>query len=255
MATPSSEDLADQADFIFNGTVEQAGGSTERTIQPTESTAIVRVDEVVKAPVTFAGLEGQLITVLLRTPGSPQQAERVTFSVNGVMFGDSIVVQEVDHSPTRAVSRIKARIAELGDRRRDSEISTRIASADVIVEARVAQVRAAVEVAEAEPGLPGPLSEHYPEWMEATLDIRSVLKGHQPQDPTLVLFPASIDVMWVKAPKFHAGQEGIWMLHSEHVPRAATRVYPSVYTALDADDFQPGEQGDRIRGMVENLGG
>jgi hypothetical protein len=254
MAAPSPEDLADQADFIFNGTVEEAVGSTVRAIQPTDSTAIVRVDEVVKAPAAFAGLEGQLITVLLRTPGSPEQGERVTFSASGVLFSDSIVVQEIDHSATRAVGRIRARMADISDRRRESEIGARVASADVIVEARVAQVRA-VDVAEAEPGLPGPLSEHYPEWMEATLDIRSVLKGARPPDPTVVLFPASIDVMWVMAPKFHAGQEGIWLLHAEFVPQAAARVYPSVYAALDPDDFQPWEQGDRIRGMVENLGG
>jgi hypothetical protein len=255
MATLSNEGPADQADFVFNGTVEDAGGSTMRAIRATDSTAIVRVDEVVKAPATFAGLEGQRITVLLRTPGSPQQGEQATFFVNGVLFGESIAVQEVDHSTTRAVSSIRAQMAEIGDQRRDSEISARVASVDVIVEARVAQVRAAPYLAEAEPGLPGPLSEHYPEWMEATLDISSVLKGARPEDPTVLLFPASIDVMWVKAPKFHAGQEGIWLLHTEHVPQAAARALPSAYTVLDPNDFHPWEQGEHIRGMIDELGG
>jgi hypothetical protein len=255
MATPSNEEPADEVDFVFNGTVEEAGGSTMRAIRATDSTAIVRVDEVVKAPATFTGLEGQRITVLLRTPGSPQQGKQAIFFVNGVLFGDSIAVQEVAHSPTRAVSSVRARMAEIGDQRRGSEIRARVASAEVIVEARVAQVRPAESVAEAEPGLPGPLSEHYPQWMEATLDIGSVLKGARPQDPTVLLFPASIDVMWVKAPKFHAGQEGIWLLHTEHVPQAAARTLPSVYTALTPDDFQPWEQDEPIRGMIAELGG
>ena len=91
--------------------------------------------------------------------------------------------------------------------------------------------------------------------MEATLNIGAVLKGARPQDPTVLLFPASIDIMWVNAPKFHAGQEGIWLLHSEQVPQAAARTLPSVYTALASDDFQPWERGEQIRGVIEELGG
>ena len=67
----------------------------------------------------------------------------------------------------------------------------------------------------------------------------------------IVLFPSSIDVMWVNAPKFHAGQEGMWFLRSEQVPRAATEVFPSVYTVLDPTDFQPRENAERVRSLLE----
>lgn len=254
-STPSMDESLSQADFVFNGTVEEAGATTMSAVAATDSTAVVRVDEVVQAPSAFAGLAHQRITVLLREPQSVQPGEQATFFVNGAVFGDSIAVQEVDHRVTTAAAELARRVAEVRDRVRDSEVGARVASADVIVAGRVAQVRAAAEVAETEPGLPGPFSEHYPDWMEAVLDIESVLKGARPQDPTVLLFPASIDVMWVKSPKFHAGQEGIWLLHAEQVPQAAARAFPSVYTALSVDDFQPKVQAERIRGMVEQLGG
>jgi hypothetical protein len=256
VTTPFSEDSANEAGFVFIGTVEEAGSSTVRAVRATDSTAVVRVDEVVRAPTAFRGLEGQRITVLLRTPGRPREGEQATFAAHGVAFGESIAVEEIDHSEVRAGGELRAQLAEISDQRSNSAIGARIASADVVVEARVAQVRpTAAEVAEVEPGLPGPLSEHYPDWMEATLDISAVLKGTRPQDPTVLLFPASIDIMWVSAPKFHAGQEGIWLLHSEQVPQAAARAIPSVYTALAADDFQPRERAEQIHGMIEELGG
>ena len=43
-ATPLEESVR-QSDFIFNGTVQQLGGTTLATLEATDRTAIVRVDE------------------------------------------------------------------------------------------------------------------------------------------------------------------------------------------------------------------
>jgi len=67
----------------------------------------------------------------------------------------------------------------------------------------------------------------------------------------VVLFPASIDVMWADAPKFQAGQEGVWLLRTERVPAAATELFPSVYTALDPKDFQPRDRVERVQRLLE----
>jgi hypothetical protein len=256
MTTPLPDELVGQADFVFNGTVEEVGASTmSSVVAASDRTAVVRVDDLVRAPSTFTGLRGQRITVLLVSPASVQQGEQATFFTNGLAFGRSIAVAEIEHRDVAAIAGLRAQAAEATDRARETEVTSRITSAECVVEARVAQVRTPTDPAVAEPGLPGPMSEHYPDWREALLDVQSVIKGTRPQNPTVLLFPASIDIMWVNAPKFHAGQEGFWFLHAESVPSAAARAYPSVYTALDAHDFQPSTQSARIRGLVAELGG
>jgi hypothetical protein len=256
MSTPSLDDPVRSSDVVFNGTVEEAAATTMDAVDATDSTAVVRVDELVRAPSAFEGLVGQRITVLLRSPGSMEAGEQATFFVNAALFGESIAVQEVDHTTATAAAELAPQVTDVIDRLRDSEVRERIAGADVVVTGRVAQVRAAPEqTVAAMPGMPGPVSEHDPRWMEAVLDVDSVLKGTMPQTPVVLMFPASIDVMWVNAPKFHAGQEATWLLHTDQVPEAARAAFPSVYTALDPGDVLPKEQTERLRGLIQDLGG
>ncbi len=255
MSTPSLDDSVRQSDVVFNGTVEETAATTMDAVDATDSTAVVRVDELVRAPSAFQGLVGQRITVLLRSPASMQVGEQATFFVNAGLFGESVAVQEVDHTTATAAAELAPRVTDVIERLHDSEVRERIAGADVVVTGRVAQVRAASEQAVAAmPGMPGPTSEHDPRWMEAVLDVDSVLKGTAPQAPVIVMFPASIDVMWVNAPKFHAGQEATWLLHTEQVPEAAAAMFPSVHTSLDPGDVLPKEQGERVRGLIQDLG-
>lgn len=254
-ATPINEPVS-QSDIIFNGTVEQAGATTMPSLEATDSTAVVRVDEVIRAPEAFTGLAGTQVTVILRDPGSLQEGEQATFFANGAVFGDSIAVEEVEHrSVTATASALKSEVTDILERSRQDEIQARAASADAVVAGRVAHVSASPVTAEAESGQPGPLSEHYPDWIEALIDVEDVLRGQVSADPIILLFPESIDVMWVNAPKFHAGQEGIWFLHTEQVPAAAAARFPSVYTALSPDDFHPRERWEQVRGLVDALGG
>jgi len=262
MSTPPLVEPVSRSDVVFNGTVEETGATTTAAVEATDSTAVVRVDELVRAPSAFDGLVGQRITVLLRAPGSVQEGERATFFVNAAVFADSVAVQEVDHSPATAAAELAPQVSDVIDRLRDGDIRARIATADVVVTGRVAQVRTPERAAAAAvPGMPGPVSEHDPKWMEAVLDVESVLSGSTPEPPVVVLFPASIDVMWVNAPKFHAGQEATWLLHTDQVPEAApvpesvAAVFPAVYTALEPGDVLPKEQADRLRGLIEELGG
>jgi hypothetical protein len=97
-------------------------------------------------------------------------------------------------------------------------------------------------------------------WTEAVLDVESVLKGTTPAAPVVVMFPASIDVMWVNAPKFHAGQEATLILHTDQVPApqvpaTVAATFPSVYTALEPGDVLPKEQSERLRSLIGDLGG
>jgi hypothetical protein len=261
MSTPSLVEPVSRSDVVFNGTVEETGATTMAAVDATDSTAVVRVDELVRAPSAFEGLVGQRITVLLRAPGSVQVGEQATFFVNAAVFGESVAVQEVDHMSTTAAAQLAPQVTDVIDRLRENELRARIESADVVVTGRVAQVRAVPEqTTGATPGMPGPVSEHYPEWREAVLDVESVLKGTTPPAPVVVLFPASIDVMWVSAPKFHAGQEATLLLHTDQVPEAqvpatVAATFPSVYTALEPGDVLPKEQSEQLRSLIGGLGG
>jgi len=257
MSTPQLDDPVREADVVFNGTVEEMAATTMDALDASDSTAVVRVDELVRAPAAFDGLVGQRITVLLRSAGSMQAGEQATFFVNAALFGESVAVVEVGHRTATAAAELAPQVAEVIDRLRDSEVRDRIAGADVVVTGRVAQVRAAPEQAVAAmQGMPGPMSEHDPRWMEAVLDVDSVLKGTTPQAPVVLMFPASIDVMWVNVPKFHAGQEATWLLHTDQVvPEVAAAAFPSIYTALDPRDVLPKEQTERLRGVIQDLGG
>jgi hypothetical protein len=261
MSTPSLVEPVRRSDVVFNGTVEETGATTMPAVAATDSTAVVRVDELVRAPSAFDGLVGQRITVLLRAPGSVQVGEQATFFVNAAVFGESVAVEEVDHTSVTAAAELAPQVTDVVDRLREDEVRARIGSADVVVTGRVAQVRAVPEqLAGAVPGMPGPVSEHDPKWMEAVLDVESVLKGTTPPAPVVVMFPASIDAMWVNAPKFHAGQEATLMLHTDQVPgpqvpATVADTFPSVYTALEPGDVLPKEQSERLRGLIGDLGG
>lgn len=261
MSIPSLVEPVSRSDIVFNGTVEETEATTMAAVDATDSTAVVRVDELVRAPSAFDGLVGQRITVLLRAPGSVHVGEQATFFVNAAVFGESVAVEEVHHTSMTAAAELAPQVTAVMDRLREDDVRARIESADVVVTGRVAQVRAVPEqLAAAVSGMPGPVSEHDPKWMEAVLDVESVLKGTTPPAPVVVMFPASIDVMWVNAPKFHAGQEATLMLHTDQVPAVqvpatVAATFPSVYTALEPGDVLPKEQSERLRSLTRDIGG
>jgi hypothetical protein len=76
-----------------------------------------------------------------------------------------------------------------------------------------------------------------------------------------VLFPASTDVRWYKAPKFEAGQQGYFVLHKDKMKpseRVDARAHglakgagageeeTEVFTALHPLDFQPYTQKQHV---------
>jgi hypothetical protein len=112
----------------------------------------------------------------------------------------------------------------------------------------------------------GPVSEHDPDWREAVVEVNEVHKGSAKKKQIVVRFPASTDVMWYAAPKFHPGQQGYFMLHKEEAQtskpkRAKKSVGKSaaimeagtkeVYTALNPADFLPYNQPGGIKTIIE----
>ncbi|HEX8068353.1 MAG TPA: hypothetical protein VF546_00275 [Pyrinomonadaceae bacterium] len=267
-----TEDLIQQARFVFKGTVVKLKSAAMAGVPVTERTVVVRVDEITHAPEALRDTTGQDITVQLGGRKQVKRGEQYLFYANGWVFGDGLACQAVDYEPA-AKTPLALAAAAGGDpvenlAQRDAQ--ARFDSASVVLSGRVRSVSLPSEpagfgLAAAAEGatLSKPISEHDPLIQEAEIEVDAVHKGEHSGKTAKVRFPNSRDVKWYKAPKFRAGQEGVFMLHtgeSEKAPdkaaaglMAAAGVAPEIgddtYTALHPADFQPAEQA----GMVLNI--
>jgi hypothetical protein len=266
MARAKSKSLAEQARFVFRGTVQKLRSATVRGVKPAERTAIVRVDEVIRAPLTLSDIAGHEITVDLAGRQKLTVGQQAVFHATGWIFGDSIAVQAIDHPPVDVTHAAMAAVA--GDpvaSLANHDARMRWDRAEVVVSGQVASIAlpaAAVATAAtaAGPGTGERFSEHVPLWRDAVIHVWAVHKGRHGGKKATVRFPASTDVMWHRAPKFQAGQEGFFMLHKgELAASTAARGMVTMtavemdrsYTALHPADFQPFDHSGGIRPMID----
>src|SRR5205085_8051235 len=90
---------------------------------------------------------------------------------------------------------------------------------------------------------PATMTEHSPMWSEAIIQVTNIEKGSLPSNEVVVLYPESRDVMWYRAPKFQAGQEGVWILRWQQIEG----MNREGFTALDPLDFQSTQALEHIR--------
>lgn len=247
--TSNIEELSQKAKFIFKGTVKERHAATLPEVPVTNSTLIVTVDEIIRAPEMLRDFAGKDITVQLGKGQSVKVGQQRIFFTNGWIFGTSIGVVSVGHiAATAAPSRrAVAAVQALPDR----VLQERAARAELVVSGRVVEVREAPRPANA------PISEHDPVWYEAVVQVDAVAKGAL-NDPStgqvVVKFANSDDVLWRNTPKFHVHQEGVWMLgdtSAEPLLLAATGVGTEEYLAIEPIDFQSKEQFERVRSLIQ----
>lgn len=267
MATPDSPP---KPTLVFQGTVRKLKSATMKNVPVSERTAVVHVDQVLESPPNLRHLAGTDITVELA--GSAATNTSLVFHAAGWIFGDSVAVRAISQEPIeRSHAPLLARGGDPAAHLSARKLKERVDHADLVVSGTVVAVklpegsepvargaRAAREVETK------PVSEHDPKWREAVVEIADVHKGEHAPKRVSVLFPASHDVRWFKAPKFHAGQQGYFILRKEQIDAAdrvdvRTRGAPlpagapapvEVYTALGPDDFHPYQQQERLRGIV-----
>lgn len=262
-------DEAQKPTFVFKGTIKKLKSATMKEVPVNERTAIVTVDQIIEAPPDLVGYGGQEITVQLSGRQKVNVGQQMIFRTTSWMYGNSIAVRSLSQE---AVKRSHATMLSAGDdpaeRRAKREKRARFDVADLVVSGKVVAVRVPSGSA---PGrkragaeAPRPISEHDPKWREAVIQVDEVHKGAHKKKQVVVRFPASSDVMWHGAPKFHAGQEGYFMLHRAeagsstakgakkekrkvHDPGAA-----GSYQALDPGDFQPYSEPGGIKTIIES---
>jgi hypothetical protein len=238
------DDLRQQSTFTFVGTVKQRNAATMDQVPVTDRTAIVTVEEVLQAPPMLADLAGTDVTVELSSAQQLQEGQRATFFTNGWIYSQSIAVKEVGHVEGRVSDDHASELAAQSPgtpENRTLRLQQRLAEAEVAVTGTVSSI----SVPEQRPS--GPISEHNPEYREATIDIASVEKGDPPQDRIKVVYAASDDVEWRNTPTFHVGQSGIFLLNKQEIRVLGTEEY----AALSPLDHYPPEQIDFVRSQLE----
>jgi hypothetical protein len=265
--------------FIFKGTVQKLKSATMKQVPVDDRTIVVTVDQVLEAPANLAKVTGRQITVRLSGPAKVRTGQQLIFNTVSWIYGDSMAMQSLSEQPVGAVH-----MASLGSpvdpvkRSAARQKRERFATADLVVSGKVLAVRlptetrssAGVRAASLTKQQVKPISEHDPKWREAVVQVGDVHKGTHRKKEVVVRFPASMDVMWYHAPKFHPGQQGYFMLHktdTETAPpgekkkakkgaarAAAVGAQPAgekAYVALDPIDFQPFDETGGVKTIID----
>lgn len=274
---PKAPDAAEHARFVFKGTVRRLKSSTVREVPATNQTAVVGVEEIVHAPEALSDHLGQDITVLLPRAGSLRVGQQAVFYATGGIFGDGVAVLCADHRPAERVpAAMAAAAARVSPTRQlaSRDTQARFQQADLVVSGTVVGVKmparggrrsaraaAMAAMATTAPSTT-PVSEHDPVMQDAEIEVAAVHKGSHTGGTVSVRFPASTDVKWYSAPKFHVGQEGFFMLHKDEQTKSARALAGAAavavtadtpgtaYTALHPTDFEPFDAPGGIRDLI-----
>jgi hypothetical protein len=232
--------LTRSSHIIFLGRVVKLQAANVEALKAGENMALVRVEELLDAPAGVAGLKGQDVTVELLRPEGLKTGQRAVFFTNGVLFGQHLAVKEVGQLPAPADrAQMKAQIAAVRAKMVEETLQARVAGSVLVIVGKVLSVKEIERI--------GPISEHQGDWAVAVVQIEGIEKGTFDGKTVKVYFPQSTDERWLLSPKFHVGQQGVWLLHREGnfgLPEAAL-------TALNALDFQPLGALERVRRLAK----
>jgi hypothetical protein len=247
--TPPPEDknldrLVQQSTYIFSGAVEKPGAATMESVPVNDNTAIVKISQVYTPADILGDLTGRQVTVQLKQGTPMGTGEKAVFFTNGWIYGKSIAFMEVGRMKEDQGDKLKTTVDESLQRKADQQLKARLDRATLVVLAKIVKTDA-LKLEK-----PLPISEHNPDWRQAVLQINSVLKGeHQGQELTII-YPGSGDEAWMASPKPKPEQQGIWILQKDQQEKGGPKFNIPGYTALDALDFQPMDQVDRVKRLI-----
>lgn len=256
------------AAFVFTGKVIKSKAALMDNII-TKNTLIVQVQHILKAPPIFDGLTGQKITVRFKKLPALKNNTVITIFANGWIFGNTIAVDAVSYSEEKDKMKMAASIQSSISEFADSDLKERIDSAELGVVGKVIKIEKAdvpdtplsltAAKSKSKKEIPTTkISEHDPNWQQATIEVDEVIKGKKTEN-VKVLFPKSDDVRWYKTAKFNLGQQGVWLLQGKGqqvkgIPPKLLEAIPpqkDVFTALHDKDFLPLNELGKIKSLIK----
>ncbi len=268
-----AEELAQQARFVFNGTVKKLRAATLPEIKKAdrERTIVVRVDQILHAPPIFSNRVGQDVTLQLKKGEKFSVGQQAEFYTNSWLIGnEGVAVVSLGHRAVQKVSAATLSAAPVDPVKTLAarDMQAHVDDADMVCSGRGMSVQVPGEetgmMSEASnTDVRPPLSEHDPKWQEAVVEIDDIHKGSADKKSVVVRFPSSKDRMWADAPKFRPGQTGYFVLHKApmgidaHGKVAAMAadspaVQDEYYTALHEEDFQSFEHQGPLQEMFSS---
>jgi hypothetical protein len=248
MASNAVAELLDGSQWVILGKVRKLGASTMPEAPASSNTAVVRVTEVLHGPAPFADHVGRDITVVSQDLKGLKVGSSAVFFARSWLYAESLAVIEVGRLSSVNPDKMAADIKGAEQANFERRLGERIAAASVVVVGAVADIRQGPEPRQRVE------TEHAPEWAEAVVKVHEVLKGKAPDQGIAVLFPTSLDELWIDSPKFAPGQTGVLILQRNQEEKGWPVLRVPGLTALDPLDVQPVEMLDAIRKIIASGG-
>jgi hypothetical protein len=246
LAVEKADQLLKRSNFVFVGTVVQTHASNLSSVPGSQQTTLVHVDRVLHGASLLADSLGHVITVRSERSADHKVGQTSTFFLNVDTYGESLCGMEMGRFTQQPGDDVRhaQMVADARLQGEDRDMAVRIRSSEQVIKGRVVRVEPA-EIEERE-------SEHEAMWQRAVVEVDTVIKGQPGTRTVSFFFPASQDRVWMGAPRFTVGQEGVWLLHAK--PKDFSRKAEMIpgLTALDPKDFQRPEQRERLQRLANN---
>jgi hypothetical protein len=245
MPNSKVQEWMQQSQWVIRGTVSKTGAANLKAVPVSANVAVVKVEEILHGPAQFADQRGREITLLTNSPQGLTAGKGAVFFTRSWLYGESLAVVEVGRLEEGDQKTVQDDITAAHQNIADRQLGDRIAKASLIIAGKVVATK---------PHRPSDQrrieTEHDPDWWEAAIDVQSVLKGASQDKRVMILFANSMDELWIDSPKCKPEQEGIWILQKDQKEKGWPVLRVPGLTALDPLDFQPLEQLERVRRLI-----
>jgi hypothetical protein len=240
-----------ESTFIFTGKVLKSKASLIEGVI-TDNTLVMQVDHVITAPAIFSGIGQQQVTVRFKKLPRFRNGKTITVFTNGWIFGKTLALDAVGYTEESDKNSMAKMVQQSQTDTRDKVLKERLDSATIGVVGKVTKVERSNKQTTH-------ISEHDPNWHEATIKVDDVVKGKKTTKEVKVLFPQSDDIRWSKINKYKEGQNGIWMLQQgkkQNKKGISAKVFSAipdgsdVFTSIHESDYLPINELGRIKSLV-----
>jgi hypothetical protein len=210
----SVSNLIERSAIVVSGTVARVNASLEPLQKASPQTIVIKVSRIYAGAEIAGDQAGRMVTVILRRPAeSHMVGTEVLFFGNPRFAGKSLTIAEEGEVLGDAVGAAIKDLENALQARRERPLRERLAAASSIFRGMVESERELDEGPEEKDESRELESEHDPEWHVASVRVVTAISGVENGAIINVIFPASRDIMWFKAPKLKAGQEAIFVTH------------------------------------------